>query len=547
MKIGMWHVMRRAVAIFTLILFFAGNAFMPSANAASLISSYNIMKNDPANQQFIQKLKASGADEAQIESFLNDLDSEVGKLGTINDTNFDSLIYQGLKEVITWQKHRTVCEALLNGFGDEINYILTKNELPPNLMGLRNAVYESVLQKNTSVTTGGGGGGAVPAPQSASITNEINRQLSNQGSNIVSLQMTSGNDNLSIPVQDLQQIKSAGRELQISNGNVTLRIPAEALSITANSSLSLSIRALSDASAATALQNQAPGQVLIGKVQELSSADETNSNGVQFQKPVTVVISYAQESLGNATGAKLNVYYYNESTKQWESMNGTQDTNDKTITFSTFHFSKYAIMTVPEQPINGTPPAQAPASNFQDISQHWARQDIETMVQLKLASGVSPSEFLPDRNITRAEFAALLCRALGINPAPQLSGQFNDVYGDKWYYSIVNQAASIGLLKGYNLTLFGPEDPVTREQMAVMISNALSYRGPNSSGDSSGTSGDISIFSDQGSISFWARNSIAVVRQKGIIKGRDDGNFAPLANATRAEASVMILKMYQQL
>ncbi len=545
MKVGTWKEIRRVIAAFTLMLFFAGNTFLLSANAASLISSYNILKNDPVNQQFIQRLKASGADEAQIESFLNDLDSEVSSLGTLNDTNFNSLIYQGLKEVISWPKHRTVCEALLSGFSEEVNYILTQNELHPNLIGLRNAVHDSVFQKTTSLNTGGGG--AVPGPQSTSITNEINQQLSDQGSNIVSLQMTSSNDNLSIPVQALQQIKSAGRELQISNGNVTLRIQAEALSITANSSLSLSIRALSDASAATALQNQAPDQVLVGKVQELSCADETNSNGVQFQKPVTVVISYAQESLVNAAGAKLNVYYYNESTKQWESMNGTQDTNDKTITFSAFHFSKYAIMTVPEQPISGTPPAQTPASSFQDISQHWARQDIETMVQLKLASGVSPSEFLPERNITRAEFAALLCRALGINPAPQLSGQFNDVYADKWYFSIVNQAASIGLLKGYNPTLFGPEDPVTREQMAVMISNALSYRGQNSSGDSSGTSGDISIFSDQGSISSWARNSIAVARQKGIIKGRDGGIFAPLANATRAEASVMILKMYQQL
>lgn len=368
---------KRIITLIVLLLLFNSHILIAGA-PANLSSSYNILKNDPLNQQFIQRLTAAGAGEEQIESFLNDLDSEVSKLGILDDENFDSLLYQALKEVITWRKHNLVFQALMNGFNEEVNYILTHKELHPNLTDLRNAVHDSVLGQSSAlnpVSGSGSGSGAIPA---------------------------------AIP-------------------------------------------------------------------------NPTSVSNIAGEKPTD-------------------------------------------------------------------PPAKGIiSSQFLDINGHWACAEIENMLQLKLVSGVSPSEFLPDRNITRAEFAALLNRTLGIKPEPRLSGYFNDVYADKWYFMEVNQAAAAGLLSGYSPRLFGPDDPITREQMAVMIGNAMSYREINSLADSDETSNTLFIYADQGSISSWARSAIAIAGQKGILRGRDNGCFDPAACASRAEATVMLLKLYRQL
>lgn len=190
-----------------------------------------------------------------------------------------------------------------------------------------------------------------------------------------------------------------------------------------------------------------------------------------------------------------------------------------------------------------TTPTQT-ADPFEDLpATHWATGDIEKLVELGLMTGVSQTEFAPDRNITRAEFSTLLLRVLGVaTDNSQTSGRYSDVPADAWYYNIVNAAADLGLVNGYEDQTFGPNDPITREQMAVMICRALAYRGSTGTEDQGG---GISLenFSDSQQMSSWALADITSVLRQGIMNGRSATEFAPLENATRAEAAVMILRM----
>ena len=184
---------------------------------------------------------------------------------------------------------------------------------------------------------------------------------------------------------------------------------------------------------------------------------------------------------------------------------------------------------------------------FEDIEGHWAQNTIEKMTGLGIVSGMSANQFAPERSVTRAEFAALLVRALDIKPSVQLMGRFNDVPADKWYFSTVNTAASAGLISGYSNSVFGPDDLVTREQMAIMISKALAYKGQENNLFEANATTVLAAFRDNNAISPWAASSVAQMVGQEIMRGRGNAEFAPRANATRAEATVLIHQMTQHL
>ncbi len=202
-----------------------------------------------------------------------------------------------------------------------------------------------------------------------------------------------------------------------------------------------------------------------------------------------------------------------------------------------------------ESRLKNMPAAPPPVedTSFIDLAGHWASQDILRMISLGLVSGVGDGLFAPDRNITRAEFTALLLNALKIEPVVILRGRFRDVSVDKWYFLVVNTAAEVGLVSGISNNDFGPEQFITREQMAVMISRALSYKEKSDLPNIEAVNAVLAGIVDHKAISPWAREGVATVFQRGIARGRGNGYFVPDARATRAEAAIMTLKMYEQL
>ncbi|WP_339224619.1 S-layer homology domain-containing protein [Paenibacillus sp. FSL W7-1332] len=177
------------------------------------------------------------------------------------------------------------------------------------------------------------------------------------------------------------------------------------------------------------------------------------------------------------------------------------------------------------------PSKQTPA--FADISGHWAESEIQALYDLKLAKGYPDGSYKPDRPVTRAEFVALLVRSLGLEG--QYSAAFEDIK-NHWAGDAIRTALAHGIIGGYSSRAFGPDDPITREQMAVMLSKS-SRLASLSSGESSK---DMLSFKDQSSISIWAKQHVSNVVENELMNGYPGGRFLPRGLATRAEVTAVI-------
>ncbi len=171
-------------------------------------------------------------------------------------------------------------------------------------------------------------------------------------------------------------------------------------------------------------------------------------------------------------------------------------------------------------------------TSFADIAGHWAMNDIEAMAVKGIVNGVTATTFEPDRAITRAEFATLLVKGLGLTSSATTG--FMDVQTGGWYAPYVNAAANAGLIVGYD-GYFRPDDLITREEMAVIIAKAYAFRGGKAA------AGSIGKFADIADISDWARSYVDTVTSAGLISGMTEDTFVPQDNATRAQA-VSLLK-----
>ncbi|TJY42291.1 hypothetical protein E5161_09840 [Cohnella pontilimi] len=179
--------------------------------------------------------------------------------------------------------------------------------------------------------------------------------------------------------------------------------------------------------------------------------------------------------------------------------------------------------------------------HFKDLTGHWAQSAINQLASKGIVSGKSASAFHPNDPISRAEFASLLVRALGLydKKAP---GAFKDIQANDWYNQDVLIASQAGLVSGYN-GRFHPNHPISRQEMAVMAVNAIKYVDPNR--DAGKT--DLSRFADVGRSAVWAKEAIQFVVSKGIMSGLDTRRFDPLGTSTRAQAAVILLKTLQYL
>ncbi len=178
--------------------------------------------------------------------------------------------------------------------------------------------------------------------------------------------------------------------------------------------------------------------------------------------------------------------------------------------------------------------------SFSDIQGHWAKSNIEFMASKLLVSGISTRQFAPDKAITRAEFTALLVRALGLrmNPVVQNLG-FDDVSQKDWFAPVVEAGVQAGLVRGVSTHAFAPNDPISREQLAVILSNTQLYLGYPQF-NTKEISAALRNYRDRSDISAWARNAVAQSIATGMIHGMTEDTIAPSQAATRAQAVVIL-------
>lgn len=182
----------------------------------------------------------------------------------------------------------------------------------------------------------------------------------------------------------------------------------------------------------------------------------------------------------------------------------------------------------------------APKS-FADLKNHWAEKDINTLAGKLIVQGTGADKFEPKRDVTRAEFAAMIVRALGL----QASGEadFSDVASSAWYAEAVAAAAEAGIVKGDGQGKFRPTDKITRQELAAMVVRAQALAGVELDLSNSEVAAVLAGFKDAGQIAGWARAELAAAVEFGVVTGTSADTVAPTATATRAEAAAMIIRL----
>jgi S-layer family protein len=165
---------------------------------------------------------------------------------------------------------------------------------------------------------------------------------------------------------------------------------------------------------------------------------------------------------------------------------------------------------------------------FTDITGHWAEDNIKKIIASGSINGYPDGTFKPDNNITRAEFITVLVKAFNMKSTSE--GKFEDAR-NHWAKDFINSALDNKIIQGYSDSLFGPNELITREQMAVMVVNALKLEVKEY---------EIS-FDDKDQISDWAIKYVATSVNEKLLVGYPDNTFRPKSSATRAEAVTVIL------
>ena len=177
------------------------------------------------------------------------------------------------------------------------------------------------------------------------------------------------------------------------------------------------------------------------------------------------------------------------------------------------------------------------SERFSDVpAGSWYEEAIGFVTDRGLFQGTSDTTFSPELSMTRAMLVTVLWRLDG-KPDSAAADGFDDVPGDQWYSEAVSWAAANGIVDGYGDGRFGPDDPITREQMAVILYRYCAVKGYETSEPA-----DISRYDDAESVSSWAREAMCWANAAGLITGMTETTLAPKETATRAQVATILMR-----
>lgn len=167
---------------------------------------------------------------------------------------------------------------------------------------------------------------------------------------------------------------------------------------------------------------------------------------------------------------------------------------------------------------------------FDDVeTDYWAYNDIMELYYAGIVNGDSPNTFLPENNITRAEFTKLVALLFEFEVDENAETNFVDVPAGEWYTPYISAAFNEGIVTGYSDTNFEPDKNVSRQEMCAIIGRKLNI-----------ISDKETVFTDSDEIEDYAKPYVQSMTEEGFIKGYDDNTFRPFENATRAESATVI-------
>lgn len=194
---------------------------------------------------------------------------------------------------------------------------------------------------------------------------------------------------------------------------------------------------------------------------------------------------------------------------------------------------------VPDTPdTTDTPEGTLP---FTDVKPgQWFYDAVAYVSGEGLMTGITADTFAPNGTTTRGMIVTILHRLEG-SPAAESAG-FTDVPGNQWYTGAVNWAAANDIVSGYGDDLFGPNDPITREQMAAILYRYAAYKGYDVSARA-----DLSAFTDLPQVSAYAAEPLQWAKALGLVGGKTADTLVPKGSATRAEVATILMRFRQTL
>lgn len=249
--------------------------------------------------------------------------------------------------------------------------------------------------------------------------------------------------------------------------------------------------------------------------------------------PVTITVPYTPTDEELKDPEHITVWYIDGSGKVVPVPNGRYDPATGEVTFTTTHFSQFAIVTVHK--------------TFNDLDNVvWAKKPIQVMASKGIINGTSKDTYSPTDRITRADYLVLLVRTLELHT--EFESNFDDVQPGTYYYEAVGIAKKLGITTGVGNHCFNPKENISRQDMMVLTTRALQkFRGLVLSGHNDALVDQVGLdkFTDTTDIAGYALESMETLVKEGLIKGTGD-KLNPRDHTTRAEAAVFLYRIYNQ-
>ena len=243
--------------------------------------------------------------------------------------------------------------------------------------------------------------------------------------------------------------------------------------------------------------------------------------------PVTVAIDYTPTAEELKNPEHIIVWYIDGQGKAVNIPSGRYDTATGKVTFTTTHFSKYAVTFVKK--------------TFGDIEDYpWAKKQIEVLASRGIVNGTSETAYSPERNITRADFMLLLVKTLGLTA--KVDSNFEDIKPEDYYYEALGIAKKLGIATGVGNNRFNPGDELSRQDMMVMVARALKITGK---AGTAGAEADIRTYNDASSVAAYAVEGVATLIKEGIVQGSYN-RIHPQEATTRAEMAVIVYRVFDK-
>lgn len=236
--------------------------------------------------------------------------------------------------------------------------------------------------------------------------------------------------------------------------------------------------------------------------------------------PVTVAIPYTPTAAELQNPDHILIWYIDEDGNAIAVPNSRYDAANGVVNFKTTHFSTYAVTYM--------------MKSFDDLAKvPWAKKAIEVMASRDVIKGVSANLYNPSDSIKRADFIALLVRALELQSDKGAGAMFSDVKATDYFYNEVRIAKELGIANGTGDNLFNPHESISRQDMMVLAARAMKVAGIELN------EGSLDAYSDANQVSSYAKESVAALVEAGIVNGMN-GMLVPKEPLTRAQAAVIL-------